>query len=68
VRELFTRHGFRAVRHDRVSYGQSELAPLHRMVASKRVRSALMRARQRWLLEGLRYLTAECQVWLFRLS
>jgi SAM-dependent methyltransferase len=68
VRDLFTRHGFRAVRHDRVSYGQSELSLLHRMVASKRVVSALMRTRQRWLLEGLQYLAAECQVWLFCLS
>lgn len=69
VRDLFTRHGFRAVRHDRVSYGQSELWLLHRMmVASKRVVSALKRTRQRWLLERLQYLAAECQVWLFCLS
>jgi hypothetical protein len=38
------------------------------MVASKRVVSALKRTRQRWLLEGLQYLAAECQVWLFCLS
>jgi SAM-dependent methyltransferase len=67
LRALFTGHGFRAVRHDRASYGLAELSLLHRIVESGRVRSALTRARQRWLLEGLRFAAAECQVWLFRL-
>jgi SAM-dependent methyltransferase len=67
VRGLFTRHGFLAVQHERVSYGQPRLSPLHRIVASRRVLHVLMRTRQRWLLEGLQFLVAECQVWLFRL-
>jgi SAM-dependent methyltransferase len=67
VRELFTRHGFLAVQHERVSYGQPRLSLLHRFVASRRVLNVLTRTRQRWLLEGLRFLVAECQVWLFRL-
>lgn len=68
LRELFGRRGFEAVRQDRVSYGQSGLSPLHRIVSNERLSSLMARARQRWLLEGLRYLAAECQVWLFRTS
>ena len=67
VRELFTGHGFRAVQHERVSYRQSPLSLLHRIVESKRVARVLTRTHQRWLLEGLRFVVAECQVWLFRL-
>jgi SAM-dependent methyltransferase len=67
LRTLFTTHGFRAVRHDRANYGMTDLSILHRIAASTRVRQMLTAARQRWLLEGLRFATAECQVWLFRL-
>ena len=67
LRTLFTSHGFRAVRHDRASYRVADLSILHRIAESGRIRRALTTARQRWLLEGLRFATAECQVWLFRL-
>lgn len=67
LRELFTLHGFRVIQHERVSYDQPELSLLHQIVASKRVSHILIRTRQQWLLEGLRFLSAECQVWLFRL-
>ncbi len=67
LRELFTRHGFRVVQHERVNYDQPQLSLLHRIVASERVSHILTRTRQQWLLEALRFLSAECQVWLFRL-
>jgi len=67
LRKLFTLHGFRVIQHERVSYDQPELSLLHRLVASKRVSHVLTRTRQQWLREALRFLSAECQVWLFRL-
>jgi cyclopropane fatty-acyl-phospholipid synthase-like methyltransferase len=67
LQELFTLHGFRVIQHERASYDQPQLSLLHRIVASKRVSHILTRTRQQWLLEGLRFLSAECQVWLFRL-
>ena len=69
LQELFTGHGFRAVQHERVSYGApGESSLLYRIVATKRVVRVVTRLRLRWVLEGLRFLTAECQVWLFRLN
>ena len=67
LQELFTRHGFRVIQHDRVNYDQPQLSFLHRIVASERVSHIVTRTRQQWLLEALRFLSAECQVWLFRL-
>lgn len=67
LRDLFTGQGFRAVQHERVSWENSRLSLLHKAVASKRVVRVMTRTRQRWLLEGLRFVAAECQVWLFRL-
>lgn len=67
LQKLFTLHGFRVIQHERVSYDQPQLSVLHRIVASKRVSRVLTRTRQQWLLEALRFMSAECQVWLFRL-
>ncbi len=67
LRELLTRQRFRVIQHERVSYDQPQLSLLHRLVASERVSLILTRTRQQWLLEALRFLSAECQVWLFRL-
>ena len=55
------------IQHDRVNYDQPQLSFLHRIVASERVSHIVTRTRQQWLLEALRFLSAECQVWLFRL-
>jgi SAM-dependent methyltransferase len=67
MRELFTGKGFVVLHHERVSWEQSSLSLLHRFVSSQWVFDVMTRMRQRWLLEGLRFLAAECQVWLFRL-
>lgn len=67
VRELFTCQGFCPIQHERVSWEQPPLSFLHKAVLSKRVYRFMTRTRQRWLLEGLRFLVAECQIWLFRL-
>ncbi len=64
--DLVTRHGFVAAQHDRVYWEQPQLSPLHSIIASRRVADALALTRQRWLLEGMRFICAECQVWLFR--
>jgi SAM-dependent methyltransferase len=64
--ELFSRHGFSPLRRGRVYNGQHTLSLLHGFVANGRVRRVFRSARQQWLLEGLQYAAAECQVWLFQ--
>jgi SAM-dependent methyltransferase len=66
LRELFCLNGFHVIGHDRAYYGARGLSWFHEAVADRRVRKALGTLGQRWLLEGMRYLAAECQVWLFR--
>jgi SAM-dependent methyltransferase len=66
LRELFERHGFRVSGFDRAYYGHA--APVAGAsaagVAARRAggHGAL---RQRWLLEGMHFLAAGCQLWLF---
>jgi SAM-dependent methyltransferase len=68
VRRLFERQGFEVEAQDRAYFEVPELSPFHRLVASARFARLLRATRQRWLLDGLRYATANCQVWLFRLA
>jgi SAM-dependent methyltransferase len=67
VRRLFEREGFAVEAQDRAYYEVPELSRFHRLVASSRFARLLDRTRQRWLLDGLRYAAANCQVWHFRL-
>lgn len=66
VLRLFEAHGFRAEARDRAYYEIPELSAFHRLVAGRRLRRLLEATRQIWLLDGLRYLAANSQIWLFR--
>jgi SAM-dependent methyltransferase len=66
VRRLFEGRGFVAVHHDRAYFPLPDLSLFHRVVASARFARTIAALRQGWLLEGLRYAAANCQVWLFR--
>ena len=66
LRGLFERHGFTVEAQERAYFEVPELSAFHRLVASTRVARLLGAAHQRWLLDGLRYAAANCQVWLFR--
>jgi SAM-dependent methyltransferase len=66
VLRLFEHQGFVAAERDRAYFPVPELSRFHRIVASPRLVRALSASRQRWLLEGLRYVAANCQVWVFR--
>ena len=68
VRRLFEGQGFTVGAQDRAYFEVPELSMFHRLVASSRLARALDATRQRWLLDGLRYAAANCQVWLFRLE
>lgn len=68
VRKLFEKHGFVATHRDRAYFPVPEISLFHRMVASRKVVHAFGATRQRWLLDGLRYMAANCQVWVFRLA
>jgi len=68
VRRIFERQGFAVEARDRAYFEVPELSRFHRLVASSRFARLLDRTRQRWLLDGLRYAAANCQVWLFRLA
>jgi SAM-dependent methyltransferase len=61
LRALFEGAGFVVAERDRAYFEVPELSLFHRVVAS------LLRAlHQEWLLHGLQYQAANCQVWLFR--
>jgi len=66
LRELFEGRGFSAVYHDRAYVDLPNMSRLHRVLSSRRFVRLLTRARQQWLLEGLRFHAANCQVWAFR--
>ena len=66
VKRLFEAEGFVATARDRAYYPLPELSSFHRIVASRKLARALEATRQRWLLDGLRYMAANCQVWVFR--
>ena len=66
IRGLFESQGFAVVARDRAYYPIPEISAFHRLVASRRLARLLEATRQRWLLEALRYLAANCQVWVFR--
>jgi len=66
VKTLFESRGFVATARDRAYFPVPELSAFHRIVASQKLARLLGATRQRWLLEGLRYLAANCQVWVFR--
>lgn len=68
VLKLFEEHGFVATHRDRAYFPVPEISPFHRMLASRKVVRAFGATRQRWLLDGLRYIAANCQVWVFRLA
>jgi SAM-dependent methyltransferase len=65
LRDLFESEGFTVAVRDRAYHDLPELSVLHRVVASRRVDRVLRTLRQRWVLDGLRYAGANCQVWLF---
>jgi SAM-dependent methyltransferase len=66
VKRLFEEQGFVAVERDRAYYPVPEISAFHRLVASRKLARILGATRQRWLLDGLRYLAANCQIWVFR--
>jgi SAM-dependent methyltransferase len=66
LRLLFERHGFAVAAQERAYLGMPDLSLFHRLVASGYVARLLSATRQRWLLEGLQYAAAACQVWMFR--
>ena len=66
TRRLFESQGFAVVARDRAYYPIREISAFHRLVGSRKLMRLLEATRQRWLLEGLRYIAANCQVWVFR--
>ena len=62
---LFGRHGFRAVRHDRVYDDLPRMSLLHRLAASARLTARLDALGLGWLGKALRHLAAVYQVWWF---
>ena len=66
VKRLFESRGFVAAARDRAYFPIPELSSFHRAVASRKLARSLEATRQRWLLDGLRYAAANCQIWMFR--
>lgn len=68
LQELFQRHGFMAVKHDRAYLDLPKASFLHKLAADARFARLLDKLYLIWLHKGLQYLTGIYQVWCFQLK
>lgn len=66
LRELFGRHGFTPIKHDRAYLELGSMSLLNRFCSSSKVSSILNKLRLTWVNRGLQYIAAIYQVWLFK--
>lgn len=67
LQDLFQRHGFQPLRHDRIYSVQPAMSLLHRLCASPNLARALNALRLSWFHHGLQYAASLYQTWLFQL-